>query len=447
MRVDLIQKPKIKPEKMASFAGRVCYKNKLPKMGEKLDVKNQLFSSGHHTTLEHSFFTFLIEGIAISDVTFGLHLTNTFYNSDQRSGRYSDMFDKPNYDYIEKYIRQLWPKLNDSVIQEILEFVSLGVSIYQANKVGADELAKKLILKERPNIAEKNLKRNAPKIAQEQLRNFISTIFPTALVYTIDLVTLASLYKSAWSPGMKQATQLMANKVLEEYPELAYMFKREKNMSWSPEIREMKGLLFEPEVNNVEILNPQKIIFAKANEKHPVDLMHFHPRFMDNLTTLLRYDVELSVVTYGQDQRHRTIHRSTPSFSGNFYLPPIAHKLGLEKEARLILEKWYELSQKLPKSLATAIAPYGLMLNYKKVGEINAITHEAEKRLCWCAQQEIYQVWQKIYWKLNKQGQEDMLKILEPPCYCDKCLEGSRYCGRDLRVKNDPEKFFRPREI
>ena len=66
---------------------------------------------------------------------------------------------------------------------------------------------------------------------------------------------------------------------------------------------------------------------------HPVDLLHFSPELMDNNVSEIKTNIEISVATMGQDQRHRTVRRSQPGFSGRFYLPPIPDSIDLEKEA------------------------------------------------------------------------------------------------------------------
>ena len=76
------------PIDMASLAAGICYQDKIPEMGKRLNVREKLFDVSHHTTIQHHSTSFLIEGIAVGDITFGMHLTNPFYNSDQRSGRY-----------------------------------------------------------------------------------------------------------------------------------------------------------------------------------------------------------------------------------------------------------------------------------------------------------------------------------------------------------------------
>jgi hypothetical protein len=102
----LISYPIIPPIALAKHAANTCYQSKTPPIEEVSEkaisfVEKRLFDVGHHTTIQHSFFTFEIDGISISDITFGLHLTSPFYNSDQRSGRYcAEMFTDPDYQAI-----------------------------------------------------------------------------------------------------------------------------------------------------------------------------------------------------------------------------------------------------------------------------------------------------------------------------------------------------------
>ena len=89
IKVELIDWKIRKPLKKASHAALSCYQSEMPdiKTVKIIDVDGRLFKPGHHTTLQHTDFTFVIDGIAVGDVTLGLHLVSPFYNSDQRSGQ------------------------------------------------------------------------------------------------------------------------------------------------------------------------------------------------------------------------------------------------------------------------------------------------------------------------------------------------------------------------
>ena len=113
--VKMLDDHKIKPECMADYAARGCYRSEPPILKEEpvLDVEKQLFLSSHHTTMEHQLFNFEIDGISISDVTLGLHLLSPYYNTDQRSGRFSKMYENPDFEEIRQYIIQIYNEIEN----------------------------------------------------------------------------------------------------------------------------------------------------------------------------------------------------------------------------------------------------------------------------------------------------------------------------------------------
>lgn len=438
---------------LASHAALECYQSEPPELRKTIDIENRLFKTGHHTTLEHHQFTFNVEGIAVSDITFGVHLCAPFYNSDQRSGRFcAKMFTNPDFNLIREYIEVFWPELKgrrrhgrDKRI-EVIDFIKTGVEIYQRNIDEATKLAAELISEERPYASADYIRVNAPKIAQEQLRVFISTIFPTGFDFTVDLIMLASLYSAAWTPGLVELTRQMASIVTEHHPEIAYVFSR-RGKTWAP-IKDglsVGKIMTKPQFVLLR-LDEEDDTIPDIRDTFPVDLLHFLPEYMGNNINGIETTVEISVSCMGQDQRHRTIGRGSPTFTGNFYLPPVPALLpdGL-RLANVILENWRWLTKMLPPTLATAITPYGAMVNYKKRGSLNAVFHEQGKRLCWCAQEEIYHLSRYLRRSIESgsmHGDSPLLKALEPPCFTiGKCVEGARYCGRDISLRESGDYF------
>lgn len=445
---------------LSSYAALTCYNPDLPEIGKNIDVKKRLFETGHHTTLQHNYYTFAIDGLAVADVTFGLHLTSPFYNSDQRSGRFCiDMFKNPDYLGFESYIKTFWPEVEDVVVNEILEYIKYGIDIFNEYQPVATKIAEKLLQEERPFFPKKTLASTAEKIANEQLRNFIPIIFPTGLVFTVNFSALVALWQSAWTPVMKDILDKMVQEVVLTQPELQEYFKTEDRIekSWSTLI----------DKNPTQIISESPAFFLDPNNplpdwvyvpdkrwQHPVDKLHFRPECMDNDTHEVKGIVSLSVATMGQDQRHRTIKRSSPVFSGRFYLAPILQELKLQKYAEILMKKWLRLSGRrqnvIPRTLVMNLAPYGAEIEYIKSAPINPLIHESSKRLCWCAQEEIYNLALKMREGLvSKLGNDhELVKMLNPPCFADgKCLEGVRYCGRDIKLREQPEQYFVPRKV
>lgn len=432
---------------LASHAALECYQSEPPELGKVIDVENRLFGTGHHTTLQHYFFTFNVEGLGVSAITLGMHLVSPFYNSDQRSGRFcAKMFVEPDLAEIEAYIKIFWPKLSAAKRKAVMGFIEKGVRIYQENIGLATEASADFIGQERPFANDKYIKTNAPKIAQEQLRVFISTIFPTGFDFTVSPSALAAMYAAAWSPETLFFTQKMADLLLEGFPEIAYMFKRNKkasfgDLSFIKSVRSPQ-VISEPGFKLIEI-DESDFAEPKPEDMWPLDLLHFLPSMMDNSVGNIKTEIELSLACMGQDQRHRTIRRGRPRLTGNFYLPPVPKSLGLSREAFDLMRQWMDLTRSLPFSLAQAIAPYGAMVRYKKSGSLNAVLHEQNKRLCWCAQEEIYHLGRALRAAiLEKNKKSRFARALEPHCFrTGKCAEGGRYCGRAIAIRKRGDYF------
>lgn len=441
----------IPPEKLISYAAKMCYTPDVPKMGDLIDIEGRLFRPGHHTTYQHSYLAFCIQA-PVSAVCLGLHLASPFYNSDQRSGRFSKMYNNPDFRGIQRHLEQFYPGENTD---KALAFIRRGVQIYAGNIGRLTELARQAISRERPFAGEKYTEQNAPKFAQEQLRVFISQITPTALIHTVNLSALASLYRAAWSPELKEITNQMVGAVLKKYPYLAFMFEADKkaDIRWTP-VPET----WEPRVSfraalrlKRATIDPERLALKKGRDT--VDILPFSPEAMDNALSSVDTSVETSCGTFGEDQRHRTILRGSPRFSGAFYVPPLLKKAGLAAAALDYMHAFAGLAQELSPQLMTAIAPYGAMVSYDKHSHINALLHEQGKRTCWCAQEEIYTLSTKLRNALEKRNKDGkltpLLQALAPPCLRDgKCPEGPRYCGRAIaKTPQDILTYFRQREI
>lgn len=435
IEVKLIAETNLSPEILASHAAKICYEKEVPEVGKLIDIKSRLFTTGHHTTLQHNNFTFMIDGISVSSVYFGLHLTHPFYNSDQRSGRFSKMYNSINLDDIKNHLLNYFKETDVDIA---LSFINYGLSIYKNNIKEITELAGKQIQTERPLANDKYIELNAIKIAQEQLRMFISMIMPTALDYTINLSSLFALYRTAWNPELRDIISKMVKEVIKKYPNLSYMFdeKQRSSKDWTPiNNNSHTGIKFKPSLDITNMYYDDSIFNVSSN-KDSVDVFYFSPENMNNSIQFIIQNIEVSCATFGQDQRHRTIKRGVPNFSGNFYIPPLLKEAGLEKEAVEYIKMFNEL--KIPKTLLTMIAPYGIMVKYTKMSDINALLHEQAKRTCWCAQEEIYHLSTVLRKELiNKIGKDaKLIKELSPACFKGGiCIEGVRFCGRNINER------------
>jgi hypothetical protein len=445
IQVSLVTLTQSNPSAVISQTAKTCYQNVMPELGSLINIKERLWETGHHTTLQPFHLTFHIEGIAVGDITLGLHLASPFYVSGQRSGRFCGaMFSAPDFNLIEGYMDAYWPEPPKSIKKEAMDYIKYALGVYGANIDSATKRAAEFIKEERPYASAKYIEQNAPKIAQEQLRVIIPVIFPTAVNFTVNLSALAALYRVAWSPAMKDVTGKMASIVIGKYPELAYLFERYDGSDASDIVTALgpisakEGILKKPEVELLAIDDG----FVAPDHKmiNPLDILRFSPSMMENNVEGIKTLIKISLATMGQDQRHRTIGRGFPSFTGEFYLPPVPDSLGIETVAEKVRGKWLDICGKLNDSFSCVLAPYGAMVRYKKFASYNAAIHEGAKRLCWCAQEEIYHAFQRLRSQIVKRKSEEFpfLKTTSPNCVLTgKCGEGVRYCGRNLNWKYD----------
>ncbi len=460
----LVSKEDVSPIKMARYAASCCYQPELPdleKFKGSLNVKKKLVGVGHHTTLEHQNFSFYINGIGISAITLGLHLVHKpQHTSSQRSGRFcSDMFSSPNFKGILGYIKFFWPEIDPSALDEIMDYITTGYRIYQENIGRGTGIAKKIIREERPNAGEEYVEANGSKFAQEQMRMVIPTILPTGIVFSTNLISLWSMFNTAWLPDIKFVLGEMIELVKREHSETKKIFLEmgedtskiiaEHNDNFLKElVADLKigegTIRYKPELE-LMACGFRNMIIPDGKLRHPFNLTPYIPSFMDNETRKVACQIIVSLATMGQDQRHRTIDRGIPRFTGDFYIPPIMKEMGIEQEIERFFTKWVALKGIIPASLLVEIAPYGAMVSYRKTGGGNAIAHEMGKRTCFCAGEEIYHLsksfleWLDGDW-IGSDGINSFLNCLSPKCITSGvCAEGKRCCGRDMcLIKKNP---------
>ncbi len=454
VKITPIAETNVSPTMLASHAARMCYTAESPKLGETIDVKKRLFDTGHHSTLEHNYWTFMIENIPVSSVVFGLHLTAPFYDTDQRSGRFSKMYDNPDMADIKNTLETYYPDAPQKHINNAYNFIERGLNVYADNIQHVTELARDAIRYERPNANDKYVESNAPKLAQEQLRMFVSMIAPTALDWTVDLATICAFYRTAWTPFMRDVMDKITAQIKTEHPDIAYMF--DENMRnteyWSPKFAPCyMGAKTRPGFQLLDYKYDDNL-FKDNKSCDTVDTLQFSPEYMDNSLMYVRSRIHIDAgATMGQDQRHRSIKRSKPVFTGCFYLPPLLDKAGLKPVADNWMRDFYGMvkNPEFSRSMATSISPYGAMVRYDKHADLNALIHEQGKRTCWCAQEAIYHLACDLRRELAEKIGEDaaVLKYLTPPCLSmGKCVEGPRYCGRSVAL-DKINGYFRDRQI
>lgn len=437
--------------RMAQWCGSKCYQPDLKSQmlnASKINVKSTLWKPGHHTTLEHASHSILfdIENIPVSMITFGLHLIHPFYNSSQRSGRYClDIFGNDLTKYRNHILTFLDAFFSDYKCQDrIVDWFTSGFIFFKENIDKATELAREALENERP-FYQLDKDAQARRIAQEQLRVFISTIVPTGINYTINIPTLYAMYKTAWNAPLQNLLKNMVDKFSEssdlDFGDLVKPGHQRYELAFKQFSIHQNG-------NNIaNVVGDIDVEILRKDENFNVMLKHLYSWNADSLDTAF-FDpifvpeldddseiisrVTIPVVTFGQDQRHRMIKRSNPVITGDFYLPPMIGKIpGAYDFAKSFMQEFNDLVNIAPEAMIFFI-PYGAMVQYNKKCDVRAYQHAIKKRLCFNAERTISIMERKTLHKIfDKLLSEDI--EIGPPCKDHTCPEGKRFCGRDLQ--------------
>ena len=434
---------KSKSYKTSQLAAAICYQPTLKMAVDKaknIDINGKVWPSGHLTTTQHArnHMTFLLDNIPISLVTFGLHLAHPFYNTSQRSGRYcTDMF---NTDY--NWLCQLFiskftniPAKSPEAVK-LCKWVDEGVTYFKHALPGVTAKVLAEIKRTRPNYRG-NYDTLALKMAQEQLRGIISTIFPTGLAYTINVSTLVGMAETAWNEPLRALLlRMVAVANLRGLVSPDIVANKHKNlMDWVPAFDSYSAYGVNTPMVKLQQPGPYGgTNFLRMTDRldkiqcnTPVNRLPFSPKtnfITDEVSTTLYSSVEVSVATFGQDQRHRTISRGNPSVTGGMYVSPILDA----DHGQFFVDHMGEYLEMAKGQTADLIhfIPYGAVVSYAKESEIRAFHHEMHKRLCWNAQDEIRLLAEGTVRGISPTNSA----VFGPPCQSEgKCYEKTP-CGR-----------------
>ena len=424
-----------KPTDIAVGSARSCYFGKnivTPEAVAKWDKKNELlnsiFKAGHHTTLMHYHFTFLIEGISRLLIWRLLH-SHPFYNSEQVSQRYAKM--KPqNFTYPKKADKKKWQ------------------NYYEKMFIYYEMLIEKLT-PEIEKVLPKFKKKEAVKKAQEFARYLLPLGMNAHLYHTVNVITALRYINAAKViPEAKDEAQEFVRELKEE------MLKIDENLAPLIEFAENEEVVFP----NIDIERIKKEKNVKDNVEI-FDVVDYDFELNINYAGVLRSSniyldeailgsfnsyIKLSLSADAQNQRHRRSPAVRPKlediYKREYYIPKIIKVKGdvldIYKKA---VDYSYDFFEKESEILGFSEAAYALLnahnIEIIEHNDFQEFAHKAQMRLCYNAQEEIFDIVYKQVKKLKENGVRAADKFL-PPCalrYQQKirpiCPEGERFCG------------------
>ncbi|MDH5526991.1 MAG: FAD-dependent thymidylate synthase [Nitrospirota bacterium] len=453
----------------------------------KHNLAKSIFEAGHHTTLQHAHVQFALEGVSRQFIWSFLH-SHPFYNSEQVSQRYVSV--SPDEVVVPE---GLPPAARDIYLQS----VARQMADYQWLVEVLTPLAGEAYFKLFP--ARRDKKRGAvdvQKKAQEIARYVLPVGTSAFLYHTISLLTLLRYRRGAdhfdTPAEQRRVVDEMVRQVLATDPELGGLIEDPLPLEETPEYRWMERMWGEAEpdesfaehfeqrldgcvsrlvdwsanaeatladaVRQVLGISPDRLDDAaaiaavldpkenpwlgetlnlKSHGKLSRALVHPHYTFIKRI----------SHTADSQDQRHRMTPASRPILAAqvngqpDYVTPPLLSldDAVLRRYEESMHRTWDDMARMQQAGASTEAAHYllpnAVSIRFTESGDLSALHHKMAMRLCYNAQEEI--------WQASLDEAEQIRAIhpqigrwLLPPCGLrDRagvrpvCPEGDRYCG------------------
>jgi flavin-dependent thymidylate synthase len=428
-------KTNYKPTDIAVGSARSCYFGKhivSPEDAAKWDKKNELLSSifkaGHHTTLMHYHFTFLIEGMSRLLIWRLLH-SHPFYNSEQVSQRYAKM-KIDNFTYPKNADKEKWQNYYEGMFKYYEKLIEKLTPIIE-------------------KILPKFQRKSAKKKAQEFARYLLPMGMNAHLYHSVNVITaLRYITAAKVIPEAKDEAKEFVNQLKQQ------MLEIDENLAPLIEFAENEDVVF-PNID-IEKIKKRHNVTQKVKIFDIVDydfelnanyagVMRLSSMYLDEsiLGSFNSY-IKLSLSADAQNQRHRRSPAIRPKlediYKRDFYIPPIIEENAGIKEIYLkTVNKSYEFFEKESVSLGFSEAAYALLnahnIEIVEHDDFNEFAHKAQMRLCYNAQEEIFDIVYNQVKQLKNAGVKASENFL-PPCavrYKEGlrpiCPEGERFCG------------------
>ena len=426
-----------KPSNVAVSAARTCYfpngivtPEKSEGWARKEDLLHGIFKGGHHTTLQHTHVTMLISGMSRHLIWRMLH-GHPYYNSEQVSQRYAKM-------KIENFV---YPVTGNKTEWE---------AFYRARFDDYEKLIE-ILHPDVEAVVPKFRKKDSMKKAQEMARYVLPGGMSAYLYHTVNIITL--LRYIAVAKTMPEA--------------------RDEAMAFADLLAEQLIALdasLEPLVEHAREANPAFPLFDMAHLKARIGVTEERVKVYDvvgdaafdvneNYADVLRYSqmlpdsgvlggfssyIRLSLSADAQNQRHRRSPAVRPPLESlyrrTFYVPPIiaknAEALALYNAS---ITASYDFFEAQRETIGFGEAVYALAnaheIELVERNDFTSFHHKAQMRLCYNAQEEIYDIVYDQVKQLRSMGLPGSEELL-PPCATrfkmqirPTCPEGDHFCG------------------
>lgn len=453
-------------------------------------IAESIYKAGHHTTIQHATFQFILDKVSRQFIWSFLH-SHPFYNSEQVSQRYVEVkegtYTVPPLDgpALQLYLDTV--NLQMKVYQELIEILEDPIRAQYG----------KIFPNRDPEL--KRWKGGLKKRAQEVARYVLPVATHAHLYHTVSGLTLHRYHRLMNQFDTMAEQKIVVQKMIDAVNEVDPLFFRNLEdalpLEKTPEyeffasrgllndrtsrkeyLTEFDTFLGERTSKLVDYkINGQKsmaqavrsvlgLAEAQLSEVNAIDLVlnpAKNPYFGEalNLTSLgklsramvhphFTFQKKISHTADSQDQRHRMTPGSRPVLSRHFvpdapdYITPIliltSHE-ATDVYHSTMKQVWKNMSSLLnmgiEEEFVMYLLPNAFPIRFIESGDLLNHHHKWTKRLCYTAQEEI---WNMCRDEVRQVGEvfPEIGKYLLPPCGLrlmsgtrPYCPEGERFCG------------------
>lgn len=454
------------------------------------EIAESIYKAGHHTTIQHATFQFILDRVSRQFIWSFLH-SHPFYNSEQVSQRYvhvaSENFTIPPMEDAARELYVSTIRLQMQAYEKLIQILEPVVRSQYA----------KIFPNRDPEL--KRWKSALQKRAQEVARYILPVATHAHLYHTVSGLTLHRYHKLSeqWDTPFEQkiVIQKMIDAVneldplffkhiedpmpLDQTPEA--MFFAERGISedvpsraaflneFDAALGNRTSKLVDYKVNGQKSM-AQAVRVALGLAEHELSEQEAIDWVMNpaknsffsealNITTLgklsrtmahphFTFQKKISHTADSQDQRHRMTPASRPILHRHFvpsqpdFITPVLIQVSDEAEdfyRRTLSQVWKNmtglLNQGVKEEFVMYLLPNAFPIRFLESGDLLNHHHKWTKRLCFTAQEEIWNMCKDEVAQVSKIF-PDLGKFLLPPCGLRNlagvrpiCPEGDRFCG------------------
>ncbi len=476
------------------YSSRVIYAEELGKddatRARRDAIAQSIYEAGHHTTLQHATFQFVLDNVSRQFIWSFLH-SHPYYNSEQVSQRYVEV--KPE--------RFATPPLEEPALSYYKETAHYLMDAYHTLIELLDEIvtAQYTAIFKNRDPEEKKWASVLKKKKQEIARYVLPLGTHAHLYHTISGLTLHRYHRLCQSYDTPMETKFVVRKMveavnqvdpaffkniedeisLEETPE--FLFFQNRPQLCSEEIAQefveefdadLQGLSSKlishssnaPQIMAQAIRTILGLPQSKLSDAEAIDLVldpaqnslfgealnltahakltraMVHPHFT--------FKKKISHTADSQEQRHRTLPASRPILMRQFvsqkpdYITPVLVQADAQVKAyydQVMQTLWQRLKKikemNVSDEFLAYLLPNAFPIRFEESGNLQNFHHKWTKRLCYTAQEEIWQSSKEEVLQV-KEIFPQLGKFLAAPCTLRSrakttpyCPEGDRFCG------------------